>query len=33
LINVASDNAAALRIYRRLGFRDEVYRYRCYVLD
>jgi GNAT superfamily N-acetyltransferase len=31
LLNVASDNVAAMRLYQRMGFHDEVYRHRCYV--
>jgi GNAT superfamily N-acetyltransferase len=33
LINVDSDNLPARRLYHRLGFRDEVYWCRPYVLD
>ncbi len=33
LLNVASDNLVALSLYHRLGFHDEVYWCRRYVLD
>jgi GNAT superfamily N-acetyltransferase len=31
LLNVASDNREAIRLYQRMGFRDEVYCHRCYI--
>ncbi|GAB4531773.1 MAG: hypothetical protein Kow0063_11450 [Anaerolineae bacterium] len=33
LLNVTSDNRAAIRLYRKLGFLGQVYKTRRYVLD